>query len=123
MQKFLNLFYSLSASLIILILLSNESFADIYGINCANKKGSTKWVYSLKRKAIVLYDQDGAKTKVKFEIKRETPGFLEAKGTLNEFKTTVTFDMGKKEITVLQSAIQGKNYFMQCDGPTLIKKE
>ena len=70
-----------------------------------------------------MYDQDGAKTKVKFEIKRETPGFLEAKGTLNEFKTTVTFDMGKKEITVLQSAIQGKNYFMQCDGPALIKKE
>ncbi len=102
---------------------SNKSFANIYGIDCSNKKGTTKWVYSLKRKAIVLYEQDSKKTKIKFQIKKETPSFLEAKGTLNEFKTTVTFDMGKKEITVLQSAIKGKNYFMQCNGPTLIKKE
>ena len=106
-----------------MLLLSNGSFANIYGINCSNKKGATKWVYSFKRKAIVLYEQDGIKTKVKFEIKKETPSFLEAKGVLNEFKTTVTFDLGKKEITVLQSAIQGKNYFMQCSEPAVLKQE
>ena len=123
MQKFLNLFYSLILILITILLFSNQSFANIYGIDCSNKKGSTKWVYSSKRKAIVLYEQDSKKTKVKFEIKKETPSFLEAKGTLNDFKTTVTFDIGKKEVTVLQSAIQGKNYFMQCSEPKVLKQE
>ena len=52
-----------------MLLFSNKSFANIYGIDCSNKKGTTKWVYSFKRKAIVLYEQDSKKTKVKFEIK------------------------------------------------------
>ena len=102
---------------------SNGSFANIYGIDCSNKKGTTKWVYSFKRKAIVLYEQDGQNTKVKFEIQKETPSFLEAKGNMNELKTTVSFDIGKKEITILQSALQGTNYFMQCSEPKILKEE
>ncbi|MDC1538957.1 hypothetical protein N8444_04420 [Pelagibacteraceae bacterium] len=81
------------------------------------------FVYSLKRKAIILREENGVPTKVKFEIKRTTPTFFDSKGVYEDLKTTISYDMTKKEVTLLQSSLQGKNIFMQCSEPAILKKE
>jgi|OM-RGC.v1.027182595 hypothetical protein len=123
LRKFLHLFYSLSIILIILISFSKTSYANIYGMECNNKKTSMSFVYSLKRKAIILRKGSASPVKVKFEIKKNTPTFFEAKGVYEDLKTTISFDMTKKEVTLLQASLQGKNIFMQCSDPVVLKKE
>ena len=122
-KKFLRLFYSSGIILIILISFGNTSYANIYGMECSNKKTAMSFVYSLKRKAIILREENGAPTKVKFEIKRTTPTFFDSKGVYEDLKTTISYDMTKKEVTLLQSSLQGKNIFMQCSEPAILKKE
>jgi hypothetical protein len=92
-------------------------------MECNNKKTSMSFVYSLKRKAIILRKGSASPVKVKFEIKKNTPTFFEAKGVYEDLKTTIGFDMTKKEVTLLQASLQGKNIFMQCSDPVVLKKE
>jgi len=81
------------------------------------------WVYSLKRKAIVLFKQDGKDVKVKFEIKDQTPEFFKAKGVMNEHQTDISYSLTDNELTITQAALFGQNYFLKCSDAKLEKKE
>ena len=119
-SKFLFTFFTF---LIIIIFITNNSNANIYQLTCKNKKNTTVWVYSFKRKAVILTKINQGETKVKFTIERNTNTSFESKGKLSKLKTNVDYDQNSNELSVLQTSLRGSNQFYQCSKPILIKEE
>ena len=105
------------------IFVTNNSNANIYQLTCKNKKNTTTWVYSFKRKAVILSKINNNKTKVTFKIKRNTNTSFESTGVMKNLKTNVTYNPKNNEISITQASLRGSNQFYQCSKPTLIKEE
>ena len=119
-SKFLFTFFTF---LIIVIFIPNNSNANIYQLICKNNKNTTVWVYSFKRKAVILTKINQGKTKVNFTIERNTNTSFVSKGALSKLKTNVTYDQNSNQLSVLQTSLRGSDQFYQCLKPQLIKKE
>ena len=105
------------------IFVTNNSNANIYQLTCKNKKNTTTWVYSFKRKAVILSKLNNNKTKVSFKIERNTNTSFVSKGALSNLKTNVTYDQKSNQLSITQASLRGKNQFYECTKPTLIKEE
>ena len=97
--------------------------ANIYQLTCKNKKNSTVWIYSYKRKQVILRQVNDQKTKVNFEINRSTPSSFVSKGIVSKFDTNVTYDKKSGQLAMLQKSLRGSNQFYKCKEPKLIKEE
>ena len=105
------------------IFVTNNSNANIYQLTCKNKKNTTTWVHSFKRKAVILSKLNNNKTKVSFTIKRNTNDAFMATGVLSNLKTGVTYDEQSKVLSVTQPSLRGSNQFYDCSKPKLLKEE
>ena len=119
-SKFLLVFFFF---FFIVIFIPNNSNANIYQLKCKNNRNTTVWVYSFKRKAVVLSEINQGKTKVNFTIERNTNTSFVSKGTLSKLKTNVTYSQNSNELSVLQTSLRGSNQFYKCTKPKLIKEE
>ena len=109
--------------LIITLIIPNNSKANIYQLTCKNKKNTTTWVYSFKRKAVILTKINQNKTKVSFAIERSTNTSFVSKGAISNLKTSVTYDQKSNQLNMLQTSLRGSNRFYICTKPKLIKEE
>ena len=111
---------------ILIFIISNftqTANANIYELTCKNKKNTTTWVFSNKRKQVVLSKVNSAKTKVNFKMDRQTPGSFSSKGSFAGYETNVTYTKKTNELAILQKALRGSNQFYKCSEPKLIKEE
>ena len=120
---FSKLLFTFFTFLIIIIFIPSNSNANIYQLTCKNTKNTTVWVYSFKRKTVVLTKINQKKTKVKFTIERNINASFESKGKLSKLKTNVAYNQNSNELSVLQTSLRGSNQFYQCSKPVLIKEE
>ena len=97
--------------------------ANIYEINCKNKKNVTTWVYSYKRSEVILTSINGSKAKVKFMMNQKTSNSFKSEGVLSKLKTSVVYTQNNNELSTLQPSLRGKNMFFQCNNPKILKKE
>jgi len=116
-------FLNLIIILVFVYLIPTNSNANIYQLTCKNNKNSTTWVYSLKRKALILTKINNNKTKVNFSINRGTPTSFVSKGVISNLNTNVTYDQKSAQLSMLQTSLRGSNQFYQCAEPQLIKEE
>ena len=119
-SKFLFTFFTF---LIIVIFIPNDSNANIYQLTCKNKKNTTVWVYSFKRKAVILTKINQGETKVNFTIERNTNTSFMSIGALSKLETNVNYDQSSNQLSVLQASLRGSNQYYQCLKPKLIKEE
>lgn len=103
--------------------MTGNSSANIYQLTCKNKKNTTTWVYSFKRKAVILSKLNNNKTKVNFKIERNTNTSFVSKGALSNLKTNVTYDQNSNQLSILQTSLRGSNQFYKCSKPKLLKEE
>ena len=119
-SKFLFTFFTF---LIIVIFIPNNSNANIYQLICKNNKNTTVWVYSFKRKAVILTKINQGETKVNFTIERNTNTSFVSNGTLSKLKTNVNYNQSSNQLSVLQTSLRGSSQFYQCSKPKLMKEE
>ena len=93
--------------LIITFIVPNNSKANIYQLTCKNKKNTTTWVYSFKRKAVILTKINQNKTKINFAIERNTNTSFVSKGAISNLKTSVTYDQKSNQLNMLQTSLRG----------------
>ena len=105
------------------VFVASNSNANIYQLTCKNKKNTTTWVYSFKRKAVILSNLNNNKTKVSFKIERNTNTSFVSKGALRNLKTNVVYDGKTNQLSITQASLRGSNQFYKCSKPTLVKEE
>ena len=107
----------------IISIFPQSSNANIYELSCQNKKNTTTWVYSFKRKQVILTNINKAKTKINFKMKRQTPSSFSSNGVISGYETNVTWAKNTKELAMLQKSLRGSNQFYKCAEPKLLKEE
>ena len=65
--------------LLIITFIPKNSNASIYELSCKNNKNTTTWVYSNKRKQVILTNVNNSKTKKNFQMERQTPSSFSSK--------------------------------------------
>ena len=120
---FFRFFFKLIILFSIIYIFPENSKANIYQLSCKNKKNSTVWIYSFKRKQVILRQVNDQKTKVNFEINRSTPSSFVSKGVISKFDTNVTYDKKNWTVIYVTKIISGSNQFYKCKEPKLIKEE
>lgn len=107
----------------IITFIPKNSNANIYELSCKNKKNTTTWIYSSKRKQVILTNINNSKTKVNFRMDRQTPGAFSSTGEIGGLQTNVTFSKNSNELAMLQKSLRGSNQFYKCGEPKLLKEE
>ena len=120
---FFRFFFKLIILVSIIYFFPKNTKANIYELTCKNKKNTTVWIYSYKRKQVILRQVNSQKTKVNFVINRSTPSSFLSKGVISKFDTNVTYDKKSGELAMLQKSLRGSNQFYKCKEPKLIKEE
>ena len=120
---FSRFFLSLFILTTIIYFIPENTNANIYQLNCKSKKNSTTWVYSIKRKQVILTNINNSKTKVNFTMTKWTPTSFSSKGVVSKYKTNVTYNQNTNELAMLQKSLRGSNQFYKCQAPSLIKEE
>ena len=92
----LNFLFKFNHSSFYYIFFPENSNANIYELSCKNKKNTTVWVYSNKRKQVILTKVNNNKTKVNFKMDRKTPSSFTSKGSFAGYETNVTYDKKNK---------------------------
>ena len=92
-------------------------------MSCKSKKNNTVWVFSKKRKQVILTSINNTKTKINFRMDRQTDSAFLAKGVLSDLNTSVNFDEKTRDLAMLQTSLRGSNQFYKCSTPKLIKEE
>ena len=92
-------------------------------MSCKSKKNNTVWVFSKKRKQVILTNINNTKTKINFRMDRQTDSAFLAKGVLSDLNTSVSFDERTRDLAMLQTSLRGSNQFYKCSTPKLIKEE
>jgi len=119
----LNFLFKLIILVSIIYIFPESSNANIYELSCKNKKNTTTWVYSNKRKQVILTKVNNAKTKVNFKMDRKTPSSFTSKGSFAGYETNVTYTKRTSELAMLQKSLRGSNQFYKCAEPKLLKEE
>ena len=119
----LKFFLKFTFILIVIALIPKNSNANIYELNCKNKKNRTIWVYSNKRNQIILTKINNSKTKVNFRMDKQTPSAFTSSGSIAGLETNVTYSQDSNELAMLQKSLRGSNQFYKCSKPKLIKEE
>ena len=116
-------FLKFTIVLIVIAFIPKNSNANIYQLSCKNKKNTTVWVYSNKRKQIILTKINNSKTKVNFKMDKQTPSSFTSNGSIGGLQTNVTYSQNSNELAMLQKSLRGSNQFYKCSKPKLIKEE
>lgn len=122
-MKNLSLSAFISFTLLFLFLLSNSSKANIQQIECQNPKNALKVVFSHKRKQAIITKINESNVKIKFAIQRSVGENFTSKGVVGDLKTNLDYNSSKNELSFTQASLRGKNYFMKCSFPKILKKE
>ena len=115
--------YFIILTVVTIYFIPENSNANIYQLVCKNKKNTTVWVYSNKRKQVVLSKINNNNTKINFSMERQTPNSFLSKGALSGYQTDITYDKNTGELAMLQKSLRGSNQFYKCNAPKIIKKE
>ena len=115
-------FLKFTIVLIVIAFIPKNSNANIYQLSCKNKKNTTVWVYSNKRKQIILTKINNSKTKVNFKMDKQTPSSFTCWFHWR-LQTNVTYSQNSNELAMLQKSLRGSNQFYKCSKPKLIKEE
>ena len=116
-------FLKFTIFLIVIAFIPKNSNANIYQLSCKNKKNTTVWVYSKKRKQIILTKINNSKTKVNFKMGKQTPSSFTSNGSIGGLQTNLTYSQNSNELAMLQKSLRGSNQFYKCSKPKLIKEE
>ena len=116
-------FLKFTIVLIVIAFIPKNSNANIYQLSCKNKKNTTVWVYSKKRKQIILTKINNSKTKVNFKMGKQTPSSFSSVGSIGGLQTNLTYSQNSNELALLQKSLRGSNQFYKCSKPKLIKEE
>jgi len=116
-------FLKFTIFLTVITYIPKNSNANIYELSCKNKKNTTVWVYSNKRKQIILTKINNSKTKVNFKMDRQTPSSFNSNGSIGGLQTNVNYNKNSNELAMLQKSLRGSNQFYKCSKPKLVKKE
>ena len=120
---FFRFFFKLIILINIIYFFPENTKANIYELTCKSKKNTTVWIYSNKRKQVILRKINDQKTKVNFVINRSTPSSFVSKGVISKFDTNVVYDKKSGQLSMLQKSLRGSNQFYKCQEPKLIKEE
>ena len=116
-------FLNLIIFTLIITFIPKNSNANIYELSCKNNKNTTTWVYSNKRKQVILTKVNNSKTKKNFQMGRQTPSSFSSKGDMRGLQTNVTYNKNSNELAILQKSLRGSNEFYKCSEPKLLKEE
>lgn len=123
MFKFLKKKSLISLLFYIMILSPDKVMANIYKLNCKNTKNVFSVIYSYKRSSAILTSVNGSKTKVKFIMGQKTNNSFKSDGVISKLKTSLVYNKETNELSMLQASLRGKNLFLKCSDPELIKEE